>query len=131
MEASERARLTRDIRSGFYRIQSIRMVLATAAEKGWMIRPLHVWLEIVSGYETKDETTGATLVMKLIKSRDSPEQSPNNWHGTIDIFLVGYGYKALKSDTCVYIFNGTNTMKASVRTTTRRLSSFFVWMTCC
>lgn len=103
------------------RIQSIRMVLATAAEKGWTVWQLDVqtaflyadveedvWVKMVPGYEAKDEATGAPLVMKLLKSLYGLKQSPKNWHGIIDTFLVGIGFKALKSDPCVYIFNGTS-----------------------
>ena len=49
--------------------------------------------------------------MKLLKSHYGLKQSPKNWHWTIDAFLVEIGFKALKSDPCVYIFNGTTTMK--------------------
>ena len=63
------------------------------------------------GYEAKYKATGVQLVMKLLKSLDGLKQNPKNWHGTIDTFLMGIGFKALKSDPCVYIFNGKITMK--------------------
>ena len=62
------------------RIQSIGMVLATAAEKGWTVWQLdvqsaflyadvdEVWVKMAPGYEAKDEATGVPLVMKLLKS---------------------------------------------------------------
>ena len=61
------------------RIQSIRMVLATAVETGWTVWQLdvqttflyadeeeEVWVKIAPGYEAKDEAMGAPLVMKLL-----------------------------------------------------------------
>ena len=105
------------------------MVLATAAEKGWTVwQPdvqtaflcadveEEVWVKMAPVYETKDEATGAPLIMRLLKSLYGLKQSPKNWHGTIDTFLVGIGFKALKSDPCVYIFNGTTTMKQGLST---------------
>ena len=93
-------------------------------EKGWTVWQLdaqtaflyadveeEVWVKMAPGYEAKGEATGAPLVMKLLKSLYGLKQSPKNWHGTIDTFLVGIAFKALKSDPCVYIFNGTTTMK--------------------
>ena len=63
------------------------------------------------GYEAKDEVTGAPPVVMLLKSLHGLKPSPKNWHGTIDTFPVGIGFNSLKSDPCVYIFNGKITMK--------------------
>ena len=111
------------------RIQSIRMVLVTAAEKGWTVWKLdvqtaflyadveeEVWVKMAPGYEAKDEATGAPLVMKLLKSLYGLTQTPKNRHGTINTFLVRIGSKALERDPCVYIFNGTTTMKQELST---------------
>ena len=68
------------------------------------------------GYEAKDKATGAPLVMKLLKTLNGLNQSPKNWHGTIDAFIVGIAFNALKSDPCVHIFNGTTTMKQGLST---------------
>ena len=54
--------------------------------------------------------------MKLLKSLDGLKQNPKNWHGTIDTFLVGIGFKTLKSDPRVYIFNGMTTRKQGIST---------------
>ena len=107
----------------FSRIQSIGMVLATAV-KWWTVLHLDVqtafryadveekvWVKMALGYEAMDEATGTPLDVKLLKSFYGTKQSPKNWHGTIDTFLMGIGFKALKSDPCVYIFNGKITMK--------------------
>ena len=64
----------------------------------------------------KNEATGAPLVIKLFKSLHGLHQSPKNWHGTIDAFIVGIAFNALKSDPCVHIFNGTTTMKQGLST---------------
>ena len=64
-----------------------------------------------AGYEAKDEATGAPLVMKLFKSLYGLTQSSKNWHGTIDTFLMGIGFKALEDNPRVYVFGGTTTVK--------------------
>lgn len=59
---------------------------------------------------------GALLDMKLVKSLHGLTHSIENWHGTIDLFLVGIGFEVLKSDPCVYIFNGTTTVNQGLTT---------------
>lgn len=39
------------------------------------------------------------------------KQSPKTGHKTVDTFLVGIGFKALKTDSCFYIFNETTAVK--------------------
>ena len=41
-------------------------------------------------------------VMKLRKSLYGLKQSPKNWHRTISRFLLGIGFTATKSDSCLY-----------------------------
>ena len=67
------------------------------------------------GYEAKDEAR-APLPMKLLKSLHCLKQSLKNWHGIIDTFLVGIGFKGLKSDPYVYIVNETTTVKLGLAT---------------
>lgn len=54
---------------------------------------------------------GALLVMKILKSLYGPKQNPKNWYGTIDTLPVGIEFKVLKSNPCVYIFDGPTKMK--------------------
>lgn len=75
-----------------------------------------VWVKTAPGYEAKSEATEAPLVMKLLGSHYGLKQSPKNWHGTIDTFFVGIGFKYLKNDPCVYIMKGTTTMKQRLST---------------
>lgn len=99
------------------------MALATAAEKGWTVWEIdvqtsflytdveeEVWVKMIPWYEAKSETIGALLDMKLVKSLYGLTYNPKSWHGAIDPFLVGIRIKILKSDSCVYIFNGTTTL---------------------
>lgn len=66
-----------------------------------------MWTKTAPRYEAKDEATGDPLAIKLPKSLNGLKQSPDNWHDTIETFLVGIGVKALQSDPFVYILNGT------------------------
>ena len=68
------------------------------------------------GYEVKDDATGPPLVIDILKSLYGLKQNLKNFHVTIDTFLVGIGFKVLKRNPCVYIFNGTTTMKQEVVT---------------
>ena len=98
------------------RLQSVRMVLAIAAEMDWEVVQLDVntaflyafleedvHVEAAPGYEKMDKD-GVPLVMKLHKSLYGLAQSPGNWFKTIDPELVALGFVPLKSDTCVYIY---------------------------
>ena len=104
------------------RLQSIRMVLAIAAELNLEVRQLdvktaflyadteeEVYVKTAPGFETtnKDEVQ---LVMKLEKSLYGLAQSPQNWWKTIDPKLIEIGFVLLKSDSCVYIYNHNNTI---------------------
>lgn len=70
------------------------------------------------GFESKDDETGALLVMKLLKTLYGLRQSPKNWHGIIDTFIVEIELKGLKFDPCVYIFDGMTNTGPSPRPTT-------------
>ena len=104
------------------RLQSIRMMLAIAAEMNWEVVQLDVktaffyanieegvFVEMAPGYETTNRK-GVQLVMKLGKSLYGLAQSPKNWWETIDPSRVEIGSISLKSDTCVYIYNHNNTV---------------------
>ena len=43
--------------------------------------------------------------MSLRKSLHGIYQTPANWHGTIVDFVITTGFKPLKSDPCIYIYN--------------------------
>ena len=105
------------------RLESIRMVLAIAAEMNWEVVQLDVktaflyadieedvFVEMAPGYETTNRKE-VQLVMKLGTSLYGLAQSPQNWWKTIDVvYLVEIGFIPLKSDTCVYIYNHNNTV---------------------
>ena len=82
------------------RLESIRMVLAIAAEMNWELVQLDVktvffyadieedvFVEMAPGYETTNRK-GVQLVMKLGKSIYGLAQIPQNWWKTIDPSLV-------------------------------------------
>ena len=99
------------------RLQSIRMVLAIAAEMDWEVRQLDVKTAFLyadieedvfvaepPGFETQGKN-GVPFVMKLGKSLYGLAQSPGNWFHTIDPVLISIGFVPLKSDTCIYIYD--------------------------
>ena len=99
------------------RLQSIRMVLAIAAEYNLECWQLdyntavyntdvtdEIYVKMAPGYEKFDEN-GLPLVMRLLKSPLGLRQSPTNWWNTIDKHLVEIGFKSLKSDPCVYTYS--------------------------
>ena len=55
------------------------------------------------GYETYDKS-GVPFVTKLKKSLCDLRQSPKNWFGTMDDHISNIGFRSLKSDLCVYVF---------------------------
>ena len=96
-------------------LQSIRMVLAIAAEYNLACWPLdyktsflnadvteEVYVKMAPGYKQFDEN-GVPLVMRLLKSLYGLRQSPTNWWNTID--KVEIGLKNLKSDPCVHTYS--------------------------
>ena len=104
------------------RLQSIRMVLAIAAELNLEVGQLdvktaflyadikeEVYVKTAPGFETTKKD-GVQLVMKLGKSLYGLAQSPQNWWKTIDPKLIEIGFVPLKSDSCVYIYNHNNTV---------------------
>ena len=64
-----------------------------------------VFAKMAPGYEIADKS-GVPLVMKLKKSLYGLRQSPNNWLGTLDHHLAKMGFRPLKSDPCIYVFEG-------------------------
>ena len=99
-----------------FRLQSIRMMLAVAAELDYEVLMLDVqtaflnvdieedvYFEMAPGYETYDKSE-VPFVMKLKKSLYGFRQSPKNWFGTMDDHLSNIGFGSLKSDPCVYVF---------------------------
>ena len=99
------------------RLQSIRMVLAIAAEynlecwqRDYNTAFLNadvteeVYAKMAPGYEQFDEN-GVPRVMRLLKSLYGLRQSPTNWWNTIDKRLVEIGFKSLKLDPAVYTYS--------------------------
>ena len=68
-----------------------------------------VSIKMAPGYETYDKP-GGPFVMKLKKSLYGLPQSPKNLFGPMDDHLSSIGFRSLKSDPCVYVFEDkTNT----------------------
>ena len=99
------------------RLQSIRMVLATAAEFDFECLQLdyntaflnakvakEVYVKMAPGYEEFNNDR-VPMAMRLLKSLYGLRQSPKCWHGRVDGHVVEIGFKSLKSDPCVYIYS--------------------------
>ena len=122
MEPSSPQRLLRDLRP-VCRLQSIRMVLAIAAEKKWEVIQVDVNSSFVyASFEEEEKllvemapgfvqftNDGVRYVMDLQKSLYGLAQSPRNWWKTIDPKLIEIGFVPLKSDSCVYIYQHKGT----------------------
>ena len=98
------------------RMQSIRMMLAIAAELDYEVLMLdvqttflkagveeEVYVKMAPGEETYDKSR-VPFVMKLKKSLYGLRQSLKNWFGAMDDHLSNIGFRSLKSDPCVYVF---------------------------
>ena len=98
------------------RLQSLRMMLAIADELDCEVLMLdvqiaflnvsveeEVYVKMAPGYETYDKSR-VPFVMKLKTSFYGLRQSPRNWFGTMDDHLSNIGFRLLKSDPCVYVF---------------------------
>ena len=62
-----------------------------------------VFVKMAPSYETNDKAR-VRLVMKLNKIWYGLRQSPNNWFGTMGVELAGIGFRSLKLDPCVYVY---------------------------
>ena len=62
-----------------------------------------VYIKMAHGYETYDKSK-VQFVMKLENSLYDLRQSPKNRLGTMDDHLSKIGFRSLKSDPCVYVF---------------------------
>ena len=107
----------RDTFTPVCRLQSIRMVLAIAAEFDFECWQLdyntaflnakveeEVYVKMAPGYE-EFNNDGVPMVMRLLKSLYCLRQSPRCWYGTVDEHVVEIGFKSLKSDPCAYIYS--------------------------
>ena len=97
------------------RLQSLRIMLAIAAELDYKVHILGVQTALLNayieedmfarmtpGYEINDKTRVA-FAMKLKKSLYGLRQSPKTWFGPMDVKLAVISFPPLKSDPCVYI----------------------------
>ena len=66
-----------------------------------------VFVKMPPGYERSNEF-GVPRVMKLKKRLCGLRQSPKNWFSTIDHHLGKIGFRSLKSDPCVYVYEVEN-----------------------
>ena len=102
------------------RIPSVRIVFAIAASHDWNVIQLdvqtaflqsemkeEVYVKQPVGFEKLD-LNGQPYVCKLKKRLYEIQQSPRNWHGTIQHELITEGFKACMCDPCVYVKNDSS-----------------------
>ena len=66
-----------------------------------------VFVKMVPGHERSNEC-GVPLIVKLKKSLYGLRQSPKNWCSTMGHHLGKIGFRSLKSDPCVYVYEDEN-----------------------
>lgn len=105
------------------RIGSVRTLLAVACEHGWPVWQMDVvvaflqstidkdvWVKPAPGGQTREPSTGTTMVYKLKRSLYGLAQSPVLWYDTIDGVLVVVGFRPTQSDPCVYVHGSGDTL---------------------
>ena len=99
------------------KLQSIHMMLVIAADLDYEVLMLdvqtaflnadveeeEVYVKMAPGYETYDKS-GVPFVTKLRKTLYGLRPSLKNWFGNMDDNLSNRGFRSLKSDPCVYVF---------------------------
>ena len=63
----------------------------------------NVFVKMAPGYETNDEA-GVPFLIKLKNILYGLRQNPKNWFSTMDVELAVIGFRPLKSDLCVYVY---------------------------
>ncbi|CAL5377981.1 unnamed protein product [Camellia sinensis] len=95
------------------RLDTIRMLLALAAQKGWVIHQMDVKSAFLNGY-LKEEIFVEQLeefafqrqeekVCRLKKALYGLKQEPRSWYSRIDAHLVNLGFEKSLSESTLYI----------------------------
>ena len=97
------------------RFESVRTVLAVAAEKNWKIHQMDVTTAFLNGELNESvymrqpegyvEQGKENMVCKLKKSIYGLKQSPRCWNSTLDTHLQNMGFMQMKSDPCLYLLH--------------------------
>ena len=95
------------------RLDTIRMLLALAAEKGWKIYQLDVKSAFLNGYLEEEifveQLEGFVVkgkedkVYQLKKALYGLKQAPGAWYNMINTHLLGLGFKKSQSESTFYI----------------------------
>lgn len=97
------------------RLDTIRALIALAAQKGWSLYQLDVKFVFLNG-ELKDEVyveqpQGFLMkgdedkVYKLKKTLYGLKQAPRAWYSQIDFYFTNKGFKKSKSEPTLYVKN--------------------------
>ncbi|KAJ0868636.1 putative RNA-directed DNA polymerase [Helianthus annuus] len=100
------------------RFETIRLVLALVAQKGWMayqfdvksaflngVLKEEVYVMQPPGFEKKGEEH---KVLKLHKALYGLKQAPRAWYSRIDGYLVQHGYKRSQNEPTLYVKRGAS-----------------------
>ena len=93
------------------KMDSIRLVLAIAANKHWEVHHMDVKSAFLHGelqeeiymQQPKGFQEDPSLVCKLKKSLYGLKQAPRDWYAKMDKFLLSLGFERCKSDPNVYL----------------------------
>ena len=95
------------------RLDTIRMVLALAAQKGWVIHQMDVKLAFLNAYLEEEifveQPEGFAFqgqeekVYQLKKALYGLKQAPRTWYSRIDAHMVDLGFKKSLSEFTLYI----------------------------
>ena len=95
------------------RLDTIRMLLALAAQKGWKIYQLDVKSAFLNGYLEeeifREQPKGFVVkgkedkVYRLKKALYGLKQAPRAWHSRINAHMLSLGFKRNHSESTLYI----------------------------
>ena len=95
------------------RLDTIRMLLALAAQKGWKIYQLDAKLAFLNGYLKEEifveQPEGFAVkdkedkVYQLKKALYGLKQAPRAWYNKINVHLLGLGFKKSQSESTLYV----------------------------
>ena len=95
------------------RLETIRMLMSLAAQKGWIIHQMDVKSAFLNGYLEEEifveQPEGFVVqgqeekVYRLRKALYGLKQAPRSWYSRIDAHLVNLGFKKSLSESSLYV----------------------------
>ena len=99
--------------SSVARLDAIRLLLALAAQKGWIIHHMDVKSAFLNGHLEEEifveQPEGFVVhgqeekVYRLKKALYGLKQAPRSWYGRIDAHLISLGFEKSLSESTLYV----------------------------